>query len=110
MASAQLIDGTAHASRLRQQTRIRSDVFLAAYGRAPRLDVIIVGDHPASRSYVSTKTRLAGEAAIRGRLVELAETITTDELLRVIERLNSDATIDGILVQLPLPSHVDSFR
>jgi methylenetetrahydrofolate dehydrogenase (NADP+)/methenyltetrahydrofolate cyclohydrolase len=102
-----LIDGAAHATNLRAKTKVRAEAFAALHGRRPRLDVIIVGDHPASRSYVATKTRQAGETAIEGRLIELPETVTAEVLLGEIARLNADDTVDGILVQLPLPSHLD---
>src|SRR3954447_7695539 len=78
-----------------------------AHGRQPRLDVVIVGDHPASRAYVRTKTRMAHETAIDGHLIELPETIGKEALLGEIARLNADPAVDGILVQLPLPGHLD---
>jgi methylenetetrahydrofolate dehydrogenase (NADP+) / methenyltetrahydrofolate cyclohydrolase len=102
-----LIDGNVHAARLREKTRVRAEAFAARHGRRPRLDVVIVGDHPASRAYVRTKTKMAGETAIDGRLIELPETIGREELLAEIARLNQDGGVDGILVQLPLPSHLD---
>jgi methylenetetrahydrofolate dehydrogenase (NADP+)/methenyltetrahydrofolate cyclohydrolase len=103
-----LIDGAAHAAALRAKTRLRSVAFAECHGRRPRLDVIIVGDHPASRSYVATKTRQAAETAIEGRLIELPGTIGQDMLLAEIARLNADPGVDGILVQLPLPEQFDS--
>jgi methylenetetrahydrofolate dehydrogenase (NADP+)/methenyltetrahydrofolate cyclohydrolase len=103
----ELIDGAAHAARLREKTRTRAEAFAARHGRRPRLDVVIVGDHPASRAYVATKTRQAGETAIEGRLIELPATIARDALLAEIARLNADPGVDGILVQLPLPDHLD---
>ena len=108
--AAQLIDGVAHAEALNRQTRILSEGFAARRGRRPRLDVIIVGDHPASRAYVRTKTRQAGELGIDGRLIELPETIPEAELRAQISRLNTDAGVDGILVQLPLPAHINAER
>lgn len=105
-----LIDGAEHAGTLRAKTRVRSEAFAAKHGRQPRLDVIIVGDHAASRSYVATKTRQAGETAIEGRLIELPANVSQDELLVEIARLNADPGVDGILVQLPLPDGFDSAR
>lgn len=108
MSRATLIDGAMHAANLRVRTSERARVFTALHKRRPRLDVIIVGDHPASRSYVSTKTRQAAETGIDGRLVELPESISDASLLAVIRSLNAEADVDGILVQLPLPGHLDS--
>lgn len=108
--TAQRIDGVAHAAALKERTRSAAAEFTAEAGRRPRLDVIIVGDHPASRSYVRTKTREAGETGIDGRLIELPETIAQAALLEEIRRLNADPGVDGILVQLPLPAAFDSAR
>lgn len=106
--SAVLIDGAAHAAILRAKTTARATSFFEKYGRRPRLDVIIVGDHPASRSYVATKTRQAIESGIDGRLIELPESVSKDELRKQIDQLNEASDVDGILVQLPLPAHLDS--
>jgi methylenetetrahydrofolate dehydrogenase (NADP+)/methenyltetrahydrofolate cyclohydrolase len=102
-----LIDGNVHAAKLREKTKRRAEAFFAHHGRKPRLDVVIVGDHPASRAYVKTKTRMAHETGIDGRLIELPETIGRDALLAEIARLNEDPAVDGILVQLPLPGNLD---
>lgn len=104
---ATLIDGNQHAAALRQKTRARAEAFAAAHQRKPRLDVVIVGDHPASRAYVSTKTKMAGETGIDGRLIELPAAIDAETLLGEIARLNRDPHVDGILVQLPLPDHLN---
>jgi methylenetetrahydrofolate dehydrogenase (NADP+) / methenyltetrahydrofolate cyclohydrolase len=103
-----LIDGNVHAAHLRAKTKARAEEFAMRHGRRPRLDVIIVGDHPASRAYVRTKTKMAEETAIDGRLIELPETIARDGLLAQVARLNEDRGVDGILVQLPLPDEIDS--
>jgi len=105
---ASLIDGVKHAAILRAKTAVRAKAFHDLHGRRPRLDVIIVGDHPASRSYVATKTKQAAETEIDGRLIELPETIDTATLIAEIDRLNRDENVDGILVQLPLPDHLDA--
>jgi methylenetetrahydrofolate dehydrogenase (NADP+)/methenyltetrahydrofolate cyclohydrolase len=102
-----LIDGNVHAAALRARTKVRAEAFAQAHGRPPRLDVVIVGNHPASRAYVSTKTKMAHETAIDGRLIELPEDIGKEALLAEIDRLNRDPLVDGILVQLPLPGHLD---
>lgn len=105
-----LIDGAHHAAMLQERTRTRAAAFEARHGRRPRLDVVIVGDHPASRSYVATKTRQAEETGIDGRLIELPEMVQEADLMATIARLNAEAEVDGILVQLPLPATFDSAR
>ncbi|MFC0188321.1 bifunctional methylenetetrahydrofolate dehydrogenase/methenyltetrahydrofolate cyclohydrolase FolD [Fictibacillus aquaticus] len=75
-------------------------------GITPGLAVILVGDHPASRSYVLSKQRTCKELGMHSILTELPDTISEDELLSAIETFNRDHDVDGILVQLPLPSHI----
>jgi methylenetetrahydrofolate dehydrogenase (NADP+)/methenyltetrahydrofolate cyclohydrolase len=106
-AQATVIDGKAAAARYRADlaTRIAG---LAGDAATPCLRVVIVGDHPASRTYVRTKARVAGEIGIDGGLVELPDTITTEDLLAVVRGLNADPGVHGILVQLPLPAQVDA--
>jgi len=104
----QFIDGAAHSALLHERTKERVRATARRLGRPPRLDVIIVGDDPASRSYVSTKARQAAETGIDGRLVELHATIAEAELIARIDELNRDLNVDGILVQLPLPAHIDA--
>lgn len=105
---ARIIDGKATAAELRR--RIGADVarFTAEHGLAPGLAVIIVGDHPASRAYVRTKTRMAAETGIAGRLIELPENVAEAALLDLIQTLNADPAVHGILVQLPLPPAIDA--
>jgi methylenetetrahydrofolate dehydrogenase (NADP+)/methenyltetrahydrofolate cyclohydrolase len=105
---ARIIDGKAAAAALRRRVATGVEAFVAAHGLAPGLAVVIVGDHPASRAYVRTKTRMAEETGIDGRLIELAATTTTTELLRLIASLNADPGVHGILVQLPLPQAIDA--
>ena len=104
----QFIDGATHSALLRERTKERARATARRLGRPPRLDVIIVGDDPASRSYVSTKARRATETGIDGRLVELPATIAEAQLIARIDELNRNPGIDGILVQLPLPAHIDA--
>lgn len=104
---AKIIDGKAAAARLRQQVGEAVSGFTATHGRAPGLAVVIVGDHPASRAYVRTKTRVAAEVGIDGRLVELPESTDQPTLLALIDELNADPATHGILVQLPLPAAID---
>lgn len=105
--AATVIDGKAAAARLRASVAAEAEAFSRRHGRRPRLVVLIVGDNPASRAYVRTKTRMAAEAGLDGELVELPLTTSTDELLARIDGLNRDPHTHGVLVQLPLPEQVD---
>ncbi|MGE3741741.1 MAG: bifunctional 5,10-methylenetetrahydrofolate dehydrogenase/5,10-methenyltetrahydrofolate cyclohydrolase [Geminicoccaceae bacterium] len=105
--AATVIDGKAAAARLRASMAAEAGEFSARHGRRPRLVVVIVGDNPASRAYVRTKTRMAAEAGLDGELVELPLSTSTDELLGRIDALNRDPHTHGILVQLPLPEQID---
>lgn len=80
------------------------------WGRAPRLAVILVGDDPASQSYVKGKSRACEEVGIGNITINLHKDISEVELLRKIQELNLDKNIDGILVQLPLPGHIDEHK
>lgn len=104
--SAKIIDGKAIAAKLRAEYHVRVDALKARHGITPGLAVILVGDSPASRSYVSGKIKACREAGIHSELIELPSTATEEALLARIESLNTDPTIHGILVQLPLPAHI----
>ena len=101
--AARLIDGKSVAAALRTAVAQR----VAAAGFSPRLAVILVGDDPASAVYVRTKDRAAREAAIESSTIRLPADTTQRKLLGTIDRLNADPTIDGILVQFPLPRGID---
>ena len=77
------------------------------YGRAPHLVVILVGENPASISYVTGKEKACREVGFQSTIIRLKEDITEDELLKQIDELNNDDLVDGILDQLPLPRHID---
>lgn len=104
--SAELISGKQLAQTKRQEIKTQCEQ-LKENGIVPGLAVILVGDHQASRTYVRSKQKACKEAGIQSILKELPETVTEAELLARIDRLNEDADIDGILVQLPLPDHID---
>jgi methylenetetrahydrofolate dehydrogenase (NADP+)/methenyltetrahydrofolate cyclohydrolase len=103
---AKIIDGKAIAAKLRAEYHVRVDALKARHGITPGLAVILVGDSPASRSYVSGKIKACHEAGIHSELIELSATATEEELLARIDALNVDPAIHGILVQLPLPAHI----
>jgi methylenetetrahydrofolate dehydrogenase (NADP+)/methenyltetrahydrofolate cyclohydrolase len=105
--AASVIDGKAAAASLRASVAVEAEEFSQQRGRRPRLVVVIVGDNPASRAYVRTKTKIAAQAGLDGELVELPLSTTTKELLGHIDALNRDPHTHGILVQLPLPEQID---
>lgn len=102
--AAQLIDGKAQAARIR--TRLRAAV--AGLPRPPGLAVVLVGDDPASQVYVGHKRRDCGEVGFRSLAYDLPASTSQADLLARIDALNDDPEVDGILVQLPLPAHIDS--
>ncbi len=104
---AEILDGRALARRTRKDVRVRAKRFKRKHGRAPGLDVVLVGDDPASQVYVGAKERMAGKCHIEGRVHRLPVETPMDALLALIATLNADENVDGILVQLPLPSHLD---
>jgi methylenetetrahydrofolate dehydrogenase (NADP+)/methenyltetrahydrofolate cyclohydrolase len=108
MAEATLIDGKATAARLRADIGRRTAAFTAAHGIVPGLATVLVGDDPASRVYVRNKVRQADEAGLHGVTQALPDTTTEAELVARVRQLNDDPAIHGILVQLPLPSHIDA--
>ena len=103
----QLIDGTAIAAKLRGEVAEAAGA-LRARGVAPTLAVVLVGDDPASAVYVRSKTKAAREANVDVRDHTLPATTTQSELMALVETLNADPVVDGILVQLPLPRGLDS--
>lgn len=104
---AQIIDGKLLAAELKEQMRLQVIELQNKYGRKPSLAVIIVGENPASQSYVKGKIKAAAVVGMDSRLVEMPESVSEDELLKQIQMLNEDADVDGILVQLPLPKHIN---
>ena len=107
--SARLIDGAALAQRLRIQYRERA-LALATRGPPPGLAVVVVGENPASKVYVRNKVRACEEAGFHSRLIALPADTNEAELLSRLAELNNDPRLNGILVQLPLPAHIDSHR
>ncbi len=106
---AEIISGTDVAREIRAELAERV-AELKDEGLVPGLAVVLVGADPASRAYVGMKNRAAKEAGIHSRQIDLPETTSTDELLGWIEGLNADPEVHGILVQLPLPEHIDEKR
>ncbi len=110
MLNGNVLDGKALASKVRTEVKERVDAFISRHGRAPGLDVILVGENAASVVYTRNKEKAAKEVGIRGVLHTLAGATTEAELLKKIDQLNRDPNVDGILVQLPLPKHINEMR
>ena len=102
-----IIDGKQIAQQLKEVMREQVTALAKQYGRKPCLDVIIVGENPASMSYVKSKIKATEYCGFEGELIQLPETTSQAELLRVIRERNEKESVDGILVQLPLPKHID---
>ncbi len=107
---AQIIDGKAIAAQVRAEVKAEVEAWVQAGNRPPYLAVILVGDNPASASYVRGKTKAAAEVGIASDTLHFDTSISEAELLAEIARLNEDDGVDGILVQLPLPDHIDPSR
>ena len=107
---ANIIDGKALSASLKEEMKERVSQLGAQYGRVPCLAVIIVGDNPASRSYVRGKIKATEVTGMDSRLIELPEDVSEESLLGTIASLNAESAVDGILVQLPLPSHINEDR
>lgn len=107
---AQIIDGKAIAAQVRAEVKAEVEAWVQAGHRPPYLAVILVGDNPASASYVRGKTKAAAEVGIASDTLHFDTSISEAELLAEIARLNDDEGVDGILVQLPLPDHIDPSR
>ncbi|MEG3002717.1 MAG: tetrahydrofolate dehydrogenase/cyclohydrolase catalytic domain-containing protein, partial [Comamonas sp.] len=107
--TAQLIDGNALSRQLRTEVAARAAA-LKAQGTTPGLAVVLVGDNPASQVYVRNKVKACEEAGFHSVLEKYDATMTEAELLALIAALNADAGIHGILVQLPLPKHIDDHK
>ena len=108
--TAQVISGTESAKKIKTEIAQKIAVYQAQNRRSPGLAVILVGSDPASQVYVSSKRKSCEEIGIYSQSYDLPETTSEQELLNLIERLNNDDNIDGILVQLPLPKHIDSTK
>jgi len=105
--AAQIISGKDLSTTIRQELAARAAELTAKHGVTPGLATVLVGDNPASQMYVGMKNKAATAAGLNSRQLTLAGDISQDELLGVVAGLNADPTVHGILVQLPLPGHID---
>ncbi len=106
--TAQIIDGNALSQTIRDEVKASTVGFVARHGFAPGLAVVLVGENPASMSYVRGKERDGIEVGFHAETIRRAADITQDALLGLVADLNADRRFHGILVQLPLPAHIDS--
>jgi methylenetetrahydrofolate dehydrogenase (NADP+)/methenyltetrahydrofolate cyclohydrolase len=106
--SAKIIDGKAVAADLKQQLKLATTERLAEGKRRPGLAVVLIGANPASQVYVGSKRKSCEEIGFKSEAYDLPETTSEEELLSLIDTLNQDDEIDGILVQLPLPQHISA--
>ena len=105
--TAHVIDGKAVAARIRDEIAAETDRFQQQTSITPHLSAVLVGDDPASAVYVRNKQRACEKTGIKSSLHRLGAETTQDELLGRVEQLNADESVHGILVQLPLPGHLD---
>ena len=103
-----IISGKELALSLKQEMAADVATFTEKYGRVPHLVVILVGEDPGSVSYVTGKAKATAEVGLKNTTISKPDTLSEAELLGIIDELNADDSVDGILVQLPLPKHIDS--
>ena len=101
-----IISGKELSAKMKAEMAAEVATFPAKYGRVPHLAVILVGDNPASVSYVTGKAKASAEVGIQNSTIRREASISEEELLALIAELNADEGVDGILVQLPLPKHI----
>ena len=106
--TAQIIDGKALSAKVKAGLKAEVDAIKAAHGRAPGIAVVRVGEDPASKVYVTSKEKTALELGFASWHHHLPDTVSQAELLALVKKLNADDAVDGILVQLPLPKHLDA--
>lgn len=105
--TAKIISGTSLAEKIRADLKAKATAFETQHGRRVGLAVVLVGDNPASQVYVNAKIKACAEVGIRSVSHNLPETTGMRDILALIDGLNADKSVDGILVQLPLPKHLD---
>lgn len=106
--TARILDGKAIANTIRDEIAVRVSAFRERFSTAPKLVAVLVGDDPASQVYVRNKEIACQKAGIQSDIHRLSQATTTEELLAVLDELNSDPNVHGILVQLPLPDPIDT--
>lgn len=105
-----LLDGKATAATIRAELKLQIDALLAAGQRAPHLVIVQVGNNPASETYVANKLKACAEVGIEAEKVQMDEQVSEAALLDTVHMLNEDPQVDGFIVQLPLPTHIDESK
>jgi methylenetetrahydrofolate dehydrogenase (NADP+)/methenyltetrahydrofolate cyclohydrolase len=108
--TARIIDGKAIATELRATVAAEARRLAAAHGLQPGLAVVLIGDDPASKSYIAGKSRAVIDAGMRPLDHQLAADVSENELIALLQKLNADSAVHGILVQMPLPPQIDTGR
>ena len=108
--SYQLIDGKATAAAIKEQIAQEVQGIVAEGGRRPHLVAVLVGHDGGSETYVKNKVIACEQCGFRSTLIRYEDDVTEEELLACVNRLNNDETVDGFIVQLPLPKHIDEQR
>ncbi|HRF82780.1 MAG TPA: tetrahydrofolate dehydrogenase/cyclohydrolase catalytic domain-containing protein, partial [Flavobacteriales bacterium] len=110
MATPRILDGKRCGDALKLDIARRAAELKALRGRAPHLAAVLVGTDGASRTYVEAKVKACDAVGFRSTLIKLPETISEEELIARVQSLNADDQLDGFIVQLPLPGHIDTDR
>ncbi|WP_420460303.1 bifunctional 5,10-methylenetetrahydrofolate dehydrogenase/5,10-methenyltetrahydrofolate cyclohydrolase [Neolewinella sp.] len=103
----QVLDGKALAQAIKEELKEEVDAIRQAAGKIPHLAAVLIGENPASQVYVRNKVSSCEEVGFRSSLIRRPESITQSELLAIVTELNEDPDVDGFIVQLPLPKHID---
>jgi methylenetetrahydrofolate dehydrogenase (NADP+)/methenyltetrahydrofolate cyclohydrolase len=103
-----LLDGKLLSEKLATKLRLEVDVLTDSGKRAPHLAAVLVGNNPASKAYVGNKMRLCEKVGFKSTLIHKNEDVTDNDLIEIINQLNNDPDLDGYIVQLPLPAHIDA--
>ncbi len=105
-----LLDGKFLSEKIKKEIAAEVDIIKAKDGKIPHLAAVLIGDNPASEAYVRSKVKSCEQVGFKSTLIRRDATITENELLEIVAQLNEDADIDGFIVQLPLPKHIDEQR
>ncbi|MDY0317882.1 MAG: bifunctional methylenetetrahydrofolate dehydrogenase/methenyltetrahydrofolate cyclohydrolase FolD [Candidatus Izemoplasmatales bacterium] len=105
---SKLLDGSALAKKIRSNLKLQTEEYIEKYNIVPHLAVILVGADPASETYVRFKEKACNQVGIKSTIINLPETILEEDLIKEIHKLNNDDLVHGILLQLPIPKHLDS--
>ena len=108
--SYQIIDGKATSLKVQEEIAAEVESRVSSGGKRPHLAAVLIGDDPASKAYVGHKVKACNNVGFESSLVERGSEITEKEVLKIVDDLNNDDSIDGFIVQLPLPSHIDPVK